>query len=82
MPKLKLVLTVKRFRIESGGVVEIWMQPLYDLVAPEEAGFDVFDEDQLNLVKKNFIALSESQFNFTISPLGLKHYYRVFAEKK
>jgi hypothetical protein len=81
LPK-KVVAEFKPRRIESGDDVGIALQILYAVVETEEAGYDLFDEEQLERVKKTFLEPNKTQWEFTIHPHGIKHFYRVFAEPK
>ncbi len=82
MPRKKVVQNPVPFRVESGGDVGIALQIRYEMVAPEDPGFDLFDEHQLARVKAELIALSENRFTFTFEPHPLKQWCRVFAESK
>jgi hypothetical protein len=82
MAEFKLIQTVKPWRVASGEDVGIALQMSYELVEPVEAGYDLFDEEQLNRVRTSFMPMNESRFTLTVSPHPIKHYYRVFAKSK
>jgi hypothetical protein len=82
MAKKKVVIDPRPFRVESGPDVGIALRIMYNMVEPDEPGYDLFDVDQLELVKKNLIKGNESGFTFTIVPHGMKQWSRVFAESK
>lgn len=82
MAKKKLVIDPRPFRIESGPDVGIALKIGYNLVEPDEAGYDLFDERMLEFVKKDFIPQNETRFTFTIEPHSMRQWSRIFAEVK
>lgn len=82
MSKKKLIVAPYPFRIASGPDVGLALKFKYDMVARDDAGYDLFDDDLLEFVKKDFVALNEQRFNITYEPGPLPGYTRVFAEYK
>lgn len=82
MAKKKVVIIPSPFRVESGPDVGIALQIRYNMVEPGDAGYDLFDVDQVELVKKNLIHSNENRFTFTIEAGPAKPWSRVFAEFK
>lgn len=82
MAKKKIVINPKPFRMESGPNIGIALQIMYDMVAPEDAGYDLFDEHQLERLKEDFVKVNESRFAFSYEPGPINSYTRVFAEFK
>jgi hypothetical protein len=82
MAKKKLVVTPRPFRVESGPDVGIALQLWYEMVDPQDPGYDLFDDDLLEVVKKNFVAHNEQRFQITYEPGPAPGYTRVFTEFK
>jgi hypothetical protein len=82
MAKKKMVIEARPYRVECGSDVGIALQISYNMVEPADAGYDLYDADQLDLLKKNFIPFNENRFAFTIEPGPMKEWSRVFAEFK
>jgi hypothetical protein len=55
---------------------------MYDMVEPVDAGYDLFDDRQLEQLKEDFVKVDETRFQITYESGPLKGYKRVFAEFK
>jgi hypothetical protein len=54
---------------------------LYEAVAPDDAGYDLFNEEQLTKARADFIVRETHRFEFTIVPHPIGGYWRIFAEQ-
>jgi hypothetical protein len=82
MPKLKIVQIVRPLDLRSGPDVGIALQILYDMVPLEDAGYDLFDDEQLARLTKHMIEPGAQRFNFTLENHPIGNYHRVCAEEK
>jgi len=62
--------------------IGIALQTLYEAVAPDDAGYDLFDEEQLTKARADFIVRETHRFELTIVPHPIGGYWRIFAEQK
>lgn len=82
MTTRKVVMDICPFRVESAHDVGIAAQIGYKLVDPNDAGYDLFTDDQLEVIKKKFLPLNESRWNFSVTEFSVPGFYRVTAESK
>jgi len=80
--KRKIVIDPRPYRVESGPDVGIALQIMYNMVEPGDAGYDLFDDYQPERLRRDFIPLNETRFNFTFEPGPMNPWKRVFAEFK
>jgi hypothetical protein len=82
MPIYKVLQDVKLCRVERGPEVGIAAQILYKMVKPDDAGYDLYDKQQLARLQEEFMPLGENRFTFTVEEFSKQGYWRVFAEPK
>ena len=82
MSKKKIIVAPYPFRVESGPDVGLALKFKYDMVGRDDAGYDLFDDDLLEFVKRDFVALNEQRLMITYERGPLRGYTRVFAEFK